>query len=214
MEPNGFVMFVGALVAVYLVPGADMILVLQTGACAGRSRALATAAGLALARAGHVAFAGLGLAALFRTEPWTFDLARWVGAAYLLWLGIAVLRAEGAWAGLGRATEAVSARLTAVTAFRRGLATNILNPKALLFCSMLLPQFIHPDRGPAEAQFLWLGAVLVGLGFAFDAIFAGVGAGLGALMERRPRLAALQRGVFAMVLIGFAVRLAVALHQP
>lgn len=210
MDPTGFAMFVVALVVVYLMPGADMILVLQTGASAGRSRALATSAGLAFARAAHVGLAGLGLAALFAAVPWTFDLARWAGAAYLVWLGIACLRAEGAGRAIGSGGEPEI--LSHRAAFLRGLATNILNPKALLFCSMLLPQFVRPDQGPVEVQFLGLGVVLVAIGFAFDTVYSVLGAGLGALLAHRPRLAALQRGLFATVLIGFGLRLALGLR--
>ncbi len=81
-----------ALAVVYLLPGPDMILLLQTGARQGKGAALATALGLGVARGCHVALAALGLAALFKTAPWTFDMVRLVGAAYLLWIGIQCLR--------------------------------------------------------------------------------------------------------------------------
>ena len=86
--------FLIALAVVYLLPGPDMILLLQTGARHGRAMALATALGLALARGCHVALAGLGLAVLFKTAPWTFDVVRLAGAAYLLWLGLKLFQAE------------------------------------------------------------------------------------------------------------------------
>lgn len=206
MDPTDWTMFVAALVVVYLMPGADMLLVLQTGAAEGRSRALATAGGLALARAAHVCLAGVGLAALFRAQPLAFDLARWAGAAFLVWLGWGILRSDGPDPIVGAGRPGV--RRSHGAAVLRGLLTNILNPKALLFCSMLLPQFVHPDRGPVETQFLALGAALVAIGFAFDAVFARLGAGLGALLARRPRLVALRRGVFATLLIGLGMRLA------
>ena len=72
-------LFLGALLIVYVVPGPDMILLLETGALRGRGQALALAVGLALARAAHVTLAALGLAALFKTHPWAFDAARTVG---------------------------------------------------------------------------------------------------------------------------------------
>src|SRR5450830_1186943 len=85
-------LYLFALAMVYLLPGPDMILLLQTGARHGRSQALTTALGLGIARACHVALAALGLAALFKAAPWTFDVVRLVGAAYLLWIGIQCLR--------------------------------------------------------------------------------------------------------------------------
>ena len=95
-------------------------------------------------------------------------------------------------------------------AARRGLLTNLLNPKALLFCSVLLPRFIQPEHGSAPGQFLLLGAILVGVGLAFDLLYAGAGATLGRWIARHPRVQALQRSVFASLLIGFGVRLALS----
>ena len=88
----GLWLFFMALTVVYLLPGPDMILLLQTGARQGKGAALATAVGLGIARGCHVALAALGLATLFKAAPWTFDIVRLAGAAYLLWLGIQCLR--------------------------------------------------------------------------------------------------------------------------
>ena len=88
----GLWLFFMALAVVYLLPGPDMILLLQTGARQGKGAALATAIGLGIARGCHVALAALGLAALFKAAPWTFDVVRLAGAAYLLWIGIQCLR--------------------------------------------------------------------------------------------------------------------------
>lgn len=89
---QGLWLFFMALAVVYLLPGPDMILLLQTGARQGKGAALATAVGLGIARGCHVALAALGLAALFKAAPWTFDVVRLAGAAYLLWIGIQCLR--------------------------------------------------------------------------------------------------------------------------
>jgi threonine/homoserine/homoserine lactone efflux protein len=155
--------FVGALVVVYLVPGPDMLLVLQTAATQGRARALAVGAGLALARTAHVALAALGLAALLRTAPWAFEGIRLIGAGYLVWLGLRIGLTPAA-ANNGAAPLQSRARQSWGVAVRRGLITNISNPKALLFCSVLLPQFIQPQGGSVALQFALLGAVLVGFG--------------------------------------------------
>lgn len=84
--------FVGALAVVYLVSGADMVLILQTGTLQSRAQALAVAIGLGLARAAHVFLAAIGLAALLRTAPWAFEVVRVAGATYLIWLGVGILR--------------------------------------------------------------------------------------------------------------------------
>ncbi|VVM88399.1 Homoserine/homoserine lactone efflux protein [Pseudomonas fluorescens] len=198
-------LFFMALTVVYLLPGPDMILLLQTGARQGKGAALATAVGLAIARGCHVVLAALGLAALFKAAPWTFDAVRLLGAAYLLWIGIQCLRTtllpniNGANSACGKPRWR--------DAIQRGLLTNLLNPKALLFCSVLLPQFIDPQAGPVLAQFLTLGMLLVGTGLLFDSAYALAGAALGRWLQRSPSAQRVQQWVFGSLLIGFAVRL-------
>ncbi len=205
IEVSGMGMFMGALAVAYLVPGPDMVLVLQTGAVRGRTVALLTAAGLALARGVHVALAALGLAALLQTAPALFEAVRLAGAAYLVWLGIAIARAPSLVPPDAHGTATAP---SALSAMGRGLVTNISNPKALLFCSVLLPQFIDTGAGSVTGQFMVLGMVLVALGAAFDVFYACAGGALGGWLARHPAAMAVQRWIFALLLIGFAARLA------
>ena len=202
---QGLWLFFMALAVVYLLPGPDMILLLQTGARQGKGAALSTAVGLGIARGCHVALAALGLAALFKAAPWTFDLVRLAGATYLLWIGIQCLRTTMLPSLTSADTTGEKPRWG--TAIRRGLLTNLLNPKALLFCSVLLPQFINPQAGPVLGQFATLGVVLVGIGLLFDSAYALVGAALGRWLQRSPSAQRLQQWLFGSLLIGFAVRL-------
>lgn len=198
-------LFILTLAVVLLLPGPDMILLLQTGARQGRGAALATALGLAIARACHVALAALGLAALFKTAPWTFDVVRIAGAAYLLWIGIQCFRSSlvpNLQTGEPTPTEYQWRQ-----AIRRGLLTNLLNPKALLFCSVLLPQFIVSDGAPVLTQFAVLGLVLVSVGLLFDSVVAMTGAAMGRWLRHSPTAQRIQQWLFGSLLIGFAVRL-------
>lgn len=202
---SGIWLFFTALAVVFLLPGPDMILLLQTGARQGKGPALVTAVGLAIARGCHVAMAALGLALLFETAPWTFDLVRYAGAGYLLWIGIQCLRTT-----LLPAVEGTSSnpeRCQWHAAIRRGLLTNLLNPKALLFCSVLLPQFVDPHAGPVLGQFALLGLMLVVVGLVFDSTYALAGAALGRWLQRNPAAQRLQQWLFGSLLIAFAMRL-------
>ncbi|NUT74096.1 LysE family translocator [Pseudomonas sp. C1C7] len=201
----GLWLFFTALAVVYLLPGPDMILLLQTGARQGKGAALATAAGLAIARGCHVALAALGLAALFKAAPWTFDVVRLAGAVYLLWIGIQCLRTS-LLPSLNPA-DTVEEKPRYRQAIQRGLLTNLLNPKALLFCSVLLPQFIDPQAGPVLGQFAALGVVLVAVGLLFDSAYALAGVALGRWLQRSPSAQRVQQWLFGSLLIGFAVRL-------
>lgn len=204
---NDILVFLGALIIAYTVPGPDMIFLLQTGAARGRAQALAATIGLGGARACHVLFAAVGLAALFRTAPSLFETVRFVGAGYLIWLGIGIWRARTLVPEGDAASPGDDRRDRRVV--MRAFLTNLLNPKPLIFCSVLLPQFVHPGAGPILAQFAMLGALLVFVGFLFDATFALWGAALGGWLARRPAMQTSQRYGFAVVLIGFGAELMV-----
>ncbi len=201
-------LFLGALLVVYVVPGPDMILLLETGVLRGRGQALAVAVGLAIARAAHVTLAALGLAALFKTHPWAFDAARTVGGCYLMWLGVKLLRAKPV---VLDATGRQAARGKGLgAALLSGVLTNVLNPKALLFCSVLLPQFVSPAQGSIGQQFAVLGVILVSLGLTFDVICALAGGAVGRWMSASPRAQKVQSVVFGTALIAFGLRLTFA----
>ena len=200
--------FLGALVVAYLVPGPDMVLLLQTGTARGPWHALATAIGLGVSRGAHVALAALGLAALLRTSPMAFEIVKVFGSLYLIWLGIGILRAASL---LPEPTAAAESRPVSYRIdIGRGLLTNFLNPKPLLFCSVLLPQFIHPLAGNVAGQFLFLGIVLVLVGFTFDAVLAFAGSAVGRALKRHRFVQTAQKWVFASLLLGFGVKLAFA----
>jgi threonine/homoserine/homoserine lactone efflux protein len=186
-----------------------MILLLQTGALRGATHALATAVGLATARATHIALAALGLAALLETAPLVFDAIRIGGAAYLIWLGLGILRAPSLLPD-GSAELGERPGASYLSAAGRGLFTNLLNPKALLFCSVLLPQFVRPELGSVGPQFLLLGAILVAVGLFFDVVLAFAGSTLGRWLARHRTVQLVQRWAFATLLVGFGTRMAIA----
>jgi len=201
-------LFLGALLIVYVVPGPDMILLLETGVLRGRGQALAVAVGLAIARAAHVTLAALGLAALFKTHPWAFDAARTVGGCYLVWLGVKLLRAKPV--ALDATGQPAAGGKGWGGALLSGVLTNVLNPKALLFCSVLLPQFVSPAHGSIGQQFAVLGVILVSLGLTFDVICALAGGAVGRWMSASPRAQKVQSVIFGTALIGFGLRLTFA----
>jgi len=145
MEHTG--LFIGALVTVYLLPGPDMLLILQTAGTQGRRAALAVAAGLALARCIHVTLAGLGLAALLHNSPQTFEGLRLVGAAYLVWLGIQGLR--DAWQPPTQEEGTAQGRNT----FGAGALLSLSNPKNIVFWGALGSALAGIVEGtPSQAQ--------------------------------------------------------------
>ncbi|MFM0742026.1 LysE family translocator [Paraburkholderia xenovorans] len=199
------IVFVAALAVVYAVPGPDMALVLQTSIGRGVRAGFAAAGGLGLARAVQVTLSACGVAALLRSAPWLYEVVRYGGAVYLAWIGIQIFRSPVFALPEGGAGAAESRPLRA--AFVKGLLTNLLNPKALLFCSVLLPQFVRPEAGPVALQMIELGAVLLVIGACFDAMYAIGAARIAGWMRAHPLAQTLQRWTFSAALIGFALRL-------
>ena len=197
-------MFIAALIVVCALPGADMALVMQTSLSRGAANGFAAAAGLGVARAIHVTLSACGLAALLRSAPWLFETVRYVGAAYLAWLAIQVFRAP---AFTPPTADRDGAARHARVCFVKGLLTNLLNPKALLFCSVLLPQFVRPDAGRVGLQMLELGVILVVVCAAFDALYVTGAARIARWLRAHPLAQSAQRWLFSSALFAFAVRL-------
>jgi len=197
--------YTAALLIVFLLPGPDMALVLQTSATGGARRGLVVAAGLATARSMHVILSACGVAALLRGAPALYQAVRLGGALYLGYVAWQILRSPGfAMPADGRAA-AKPARLLAV--FSKGLLSNLMNPKALLFCSVLMPQFIHPEMGAVALQVTALGILLVAVGFLLDMVYAFGASRLSNWLLRHPLAQTLQRWTFSLALVGFALRL-------
>ncbi|MBN6731363.1 LysE family translocator [Burkholderia multivorans] len=195
--------YLAALAAIYAVPGPDMALVLQTSIGRGVRPGIAAAVGLSLSRSAHVTLSACGVAALIRSAPWLYEAIRYGGALYLGYVAIQVFRSPVFDIGNGDAAAAGELRQS----FVKGLLTNLLNPKALLFCSVLLPQFVRPEAGPVVWQMFALGALLVAAGVCFDLACVFGASRIAAWMRAHPLAQTVQRWTFSAALLGFALRL-------
>jgi threonine/homoserine/homoserine lactone efflux protein len=156
-------LFMAAVLVLNATPGVDLLLTVtrtaQSGVRAGAMAALGINAGCAL----HALAAAFGLAALLAWSATAFGLLKWAGAAYLLWLGFGMLRK--AWRAsapaAARTTTQPVPRVSALADFRRGLLTNLLNPKVALFMLAFLPQFIPATSAHKTLAFLALGLLFV-----------------------------------------------------
>lgn len=161
-------LFMAAVLVLNATPGVDLLLTVsrtaQSGVRAGLMAALGINAGCAL----HALAAAFGLATLLAWSATAFTLIKWAGAAYLLWLGIGMLRS--AWQGpaAGGIEMAPGARPVSLAAdFRRGLLTNLLNPKVALFMLAFLPQFIPAQSAHKTLAFLGLGLLFIAQSLLF-----------------------------------------------
>lgn len=172
IDPLVLLAFVPAALALNLTPGADMMFCLGQGLRTGPRAAWAASAGIAVGGMVHVTLAGLGLGAAVAALPWLFDVIRWVGVGYLLWLAVSAFRG-------GARSEPVAVPGTA-RVFRSGLIVNLTNPKVILFVLAFVPQFVDPAAGPLLGQFLIFGSVLAVGGFVINGWLACLPAAPGA----------------------------------
>jgi len=193
--------FVPAALALNLTPGADMMFCLGQGLRSGRGAAVAASAGISAGSMVHVALAGLGLGAAVSAMPALFDVIRWLGVAYLLYLAWGALRG-------GLAADGLPERRGG-SAFRSGLLVNLANPKVILFVLAFVPQFVKPEAGPVLVQFLIFGLILAVGGFFINGL-VGIFAGqAGQRLTGSPVFARWLGRVSAGIFAGLAMRLAI-----
>jgi threonine/homoserine/homoserine lactone efflux protein len=145
-------LFASAALLVNLTPGPDMLFVVGSSAARGRRDGVYAALGVGLGCMLHIALAALGLSALLAASATAFTLVKWVGAAYLVWTGIVLLRSAGQ-----RIDASAAVPSTSMKVFWQGAATNALNPKVALFFLAFLPQFIAPGSEGQAVAFVMLG---------------------------------------------------------
>ena len=149
-------LFIAASALLALAPGPDIVAVLARGISQGRRAGFAAALGFAAGCLFHTALAALGVAALIRSSPVAFDVVRYAGAAYLLWIGIQAIRHREAFA-----MQAAGGGAGLATIFRQSVIGNALNPKVTLFFLSFLPQFVDEKAGAVGLQMAILGAVFM-----------------------------------------------------
>jgi threonine/homoserine/homoserine lactone efflux protein len=153
-------LFVATGVLLNLTPGQDTLYILGSSIAYGRRVGLASALGICAGCIAHTLAAALGLSAILATSATAFIMVKLIGAAYLIYLGMRALAARG---GADSPLPRPSNTSTAL-AFRRGVLTNVLNPKVALFFLALLPQFIDSDSSTKVGAFLVLGLTFVATG--------------------------------------------------
>ena len=179
-DPTTFGLFVAAALALLLVPGPAVFYIVACGVEGGRVAGLVSCLGVEVGILAHAAFAAVGLSAVPASSATAFAVVKWLGAAYLIWLGLKRL--------LGRDEEDAPAAVEPEPLsrlFSQGVIVQVLNPKVALFFLAFLPQFVDSSRGDAWMQILVLGATLAVLGLLTDGLYALLGGTASAALRRR-----------------------------
>jgi threonine/homoserine/homoserine lactone efflux protein len=195
--------FLAASVVLAVTPGPAVLYIVTRSVSQGRLSGLASVGGVAVGNLGNAIGASLGLAALFAVSSVAFSVVKYVGAAYLVWLGVQALRAPPASASAAALPQGAPRRI-----FRDGFVVALLNPKTAMFFAAFLPQFV--DVHAPVAQTVALGVLFVLIAAFTDSLYA-IGAGsVRPLLERATGVARLGRYLTAGAFIGLGALTAVS----
>ena len=196
-------LFAGAALLMVLTPGPNMIYLISRSICQGRAAGVISLFGVIGGFSVHMLAAAIGLTAIFLAIPLAYEILKWLGALYLLWLAWEAVKPGARSPFEPRALPADSPRKLMLM----GFLTNVLNPKVAVFYLSILPQFINTERGSVFAQSLVLGVTQISVSFAVNLLIALSAAGIAAWFLRNPLWLAVQRYVMGGVLAALAVKL-------
>jgi threonine/homoserine/homoserine lactone efflux protein len=180
-DASTFALFVAAALALLLVPGPAVFYVVARSVEGGRITGLVSVLGIELGTLVHVVFAAAGLSAVLASSATAFSVVKWLGAAYLVWLGLQHILARE----IDTETPQTGGETRLPRIFAQSVLVQVLNPKVALFFLAFLPQFVDPSRGAAWTQVMVLGATLALLGLFTDGLYALLGGTAGNWLRRK-----------------------------
>ncbi len=201
--------FSAAAIAITLAPGPSMLYVTSRSIVHGRTAGIWSALGLATGLLIHTASASLGLSAIFIYSPLAFFVIKYLGATYLIYLGIQMLLIKKSLSLI----PTTSPPLSSLRIYGQGIITEILNPKTALFFLSFLPQFVDPLQGSPATQMMILGCILVFTALLADLFIAITGGTITKSVLAQPILQKVQNWIAGTVLIALGLRLAFSERQ-
>jgi threonine/homoserine/homoserine lactone efflux protein len=199
-ELSQVTIFAGASLALLLMPGPAVLYILARSVNQGRPAGLASVLGIETANFCHAAAAGLGLSAILLSSALAFNVVKYLGAVYLIYLGIRKLADN---------KEDLSQAIVYTQSLRRiyaqGFVVNLLNPKVALFFFAFLPQFVNVGRGNVSAQILALGALFVGMAIVTDSCYAVLGSSIAQRLKGNRRFLKGQRYFSGLIYLGLGI---------
>ncbi|MFG2005059.1 LysE family translocator [Spirillospora sp. NPDC048911] len=204
IDPHLLAVFTATTIVALITPGPDMLFVLGCGVRGGARAGLLATVGVITGDALYVAAAAAGLAVLLTTFPVVFTVIRIAGAAYLIYLGVQMIRNRNS----GAAEEKIGGGMSGRRAFLNGVVSSAANPQTFTFMVAFLPQFIDPAAGPVWLQFAVLGAILIVLEFVADGTVGVLAGRIGGWLRGRQAVRRRIDAATGTVFIGLGVTLA------
>lgn len=203
LDSHRFLLFFAAALVLAITPGPGIFYVLARSLAGGRREGILSSFGTFVGGLFHVLAAALGVSAILAASALAFHTVKYAGAAYLVWLGIRMIRTRNA-------EMVVNAALPSRGSFRQGILTEVLNPKTALFFLSFIPQFIAPERGHVFLQFIVLGALSVILNAAADLLVVALASPLERKLKESERFRRGQRVASGLGMIGLGAYVAFA----
>lgn len=197
--------FIGAAFLLIITPGPVVLYVVARSVEQGRSAGFASVLGAELGNFMHVIAAALGLSAILLSSALAFDVVKYLGAAYLIYLGIKTLRTP-----IKAADDAVIERQSNGRIFAQGFVVAVLNPKTALFFFAFLPQFIDPASPSVALQVFALGVIMVVMATITDSLYALLAGTLGGWLRRNRSFLKVQRALSGVTYIALGISAAFA----
>lgn len=203
IEPSKFALFIGVSWALILSPGPDMLYVITRGMAHGRRAGVLSAIGVVCGILVHTSAAAFGLTLILRTSALAFLIVKFVGAAYLLYLGIKAWRDKSTFT-----LQTADPIAKSSTLFWQGVLSNVLNPKIAIFFLAFLPQFVDRASSHITLQMVILGLMFAGFGLCFLLVVGYSSGTIGKWLTYRPQYAQFFQRLAGGILIGLGIRLA------
>jgi threonine/homoserine/homoserine lactone efflux protein len=206
--PSGqnLLLFAGAALVLLLIPGPAVLYVVARSVAQGRKAGIVSVLGIHTATLIHIAAAALGLSVLVLSSALAFNIVKYAGAAYLIWLGFRKLFGPAETVGLNGELQ----RYSHVRLFRDGFLVNLLNPKTALFFLAFLPQVVDMTRGHVAMQITILGLMLAVLGVCTDSAYALLAGSVGDWLKRSRSYVKFERYGSGVLFIGLGVTAALS----
>ena len=204
-ELSQLTFFMGAALVLLLIPGPAVLYITARSASQGRLAGLVSVLAIETANLTQAVAAALGLSAILLSSALAFDVVKYLGAAYLIYLGIRKLMAPDDGSGGEVLKQESLSRI-----YWQGFVVNILNPKTALFFFAFLPQFVDPNKGNVTGQTLLLGALFVGMGCITDSLYALLASSVAGQLRGNRHFQKGQRYFAGLVYVGLGITTALS----
>lgn len=203
IDQTTLITYVAIVLGFVFIPGPATLLTVARASSAGTRVGIATGMGIAVGDMIHTVLAVVGLSAIILASAFLFSLIKYLGAAYLIYLGLRAIFEKTV-----RTGPSPNLSITPSAAFRQGILSEVLNPKTALFFLAFLPQFVEPENGAVLLQLTILGSIMVALGFFSTLIFALAAGRIGGFLRRNATIVKWQGKVVGSIYCALGVRLA------